>query len=77
MMKKVDELKIGEEFQLGDRKFRIEEETDGEIEVCVGCFFKDANLECRELQIFNIIPECSFSCRKDKKDVVFKEVKND
>lgn len=42
-MKKVDELKIGEEFQLGDRKFVVEEETDGEIEVCVGCFFKDAN----------------------------------
>ena len=76
-MKKVDELKIGEEFKLGDRKFVIEEETEGVIEVCVGCFFKDANLECRELQIFNIILECSFSCRKDKKDVVFKEVKND
>lgn len=34
-MKKVDELKIGEEFQLGDRKFRIEKDK---IETCVGCF---------------------------------------
>lgn len=76
-MKKVDELKIGEEFQLGDRKFVVEEETEGDIEVCVGCFFKDTNLECRELQIFSIIPECSFTCRKDKKDVIFKEVGND
>lgn len=35
-MKKVDELKIGEEFQLGDRRFRIEKERE---EFCEGCFF--------------------------------------
>lgn len=76
-MKKVDDLQIGEKFRLGDREFVIEEEKEVDIEACVGCFFKDANLECRELQIFSIIPECSFTSRKDKKDVIFKEVTND
>ena len=76
-MKKVDELKIGEEFQLGDRKFVIEQEAEGYIEVCVGCFFRDNNLHCDELQYYDFIPQCTKNCRKDNKNVIFKEVGND
>lgn len=73
-MKKVDELKIGEEFQLGDRRFRIEKDK---IETCVGCFFIENDIPCEELKIYSILPQCNRINRKDKKDVVFKEVKND
>lgn len=82
-MKKVDELKIGEEFQLGDRRFRIEEEVidkekiDFIEEYCIGCFFGDNNLQCAELQCYDLIPQCTTNCRKDNKNVIFKEVKND
>lgn len=82
-MKKVDELKIGEEFQLGDRKFRIEQEVidkekiDCVEEYCIGCFFGDNNLHCDELQYYDFIPQCTKNCRKDKKNIIFKEVEND
>lgn len=80
---KVDELQIGDKFQLGDRKFRIEEEvidkekSDFVEEYCIGCFFGDNNLHCDELQYYDFIPQCTKNCRKDKKNVIFKEVKND
>lgn len=82
-MKKVDELKIGEEFQLGDRKFVIEEEvivkekSNCAEEYCIGCFFGDNNLQCEELQYYDLIPQCTKNCRKDNKNVIFREVKND
>lgn len=75
-MKKVDELKIGEEFQLGDRRFRIEKEGE---DFCQECFFLSmvSNDVCEELRLYDILPPCASHCRKDKTDVVFKEVAND
>lgn len=76
-MKKVDDLQIGDKFQLGDRKFVIEEEKTSEYNFCKGCFFAKFNLECQELQTHCILPQCSAGARKDKKDVVFKEIENE
>lgn len=74
-MKKVEELKIGEEFQLGDRRFRIEKEGE---EFCEGCFFLStvSNDVCEELKLYDILPQCASYCRKDKTSVIFKEVEN-
>lgn len=78
-MKKVDDLQIGEKFRLGDREFVIEEEKiEGkERGYCVGCFFYGNELGCSDFRAYNFIPECSHHNRKDKKDVIFKEVENE
>lgn len=74
-MKKVDELQVGEKFRLGDREFVIEKEG---VEFCEGCFFLQmvSNDVCEELKLYDMLPQCASHCRKDKKNVVFKEVKN-
>lgn len=73
-MKKVDELELGEEFQLGDRKFIIQEDKIG---TCFDCFFIENLIPCEELKIYSILPQCNGDCRKDKTNVIFKEVGND
>lgn len=73
-MKKVDDLKTGEKFRLGDREFVIEEERKG---YCKGCFFEENDIPCEELKIYSILPQCNGDCRKDKTNVIFKEVAYD
>lgn len=69
-----ENLGIGETFILGCRKFKVVEIEDG----CNGCFFEsDCGFEnCLgyELQESYLLPECSKYCRKDKKNVIFKEM---
>lgn len=73
---KVDELQIGDKFQLGDRKFVIEKEGE---EFCEDCFFLSmvSNDVCEELKLYDILPQCASHCRKDKTNVIFKEIKNE
>lgn len=67
-------LDIGETFILGCRKFKVVEIEDG----CNGCFFDDGcGFESGigyELQGSYLLPECAKCYRKDKKNVIFKEV---
>ena len=68
-------LGVGETFQLGCRKITVVE-TD-EDNGCEGCFFDDdCGFGCLgyELQGNYMLPECSNWNRKDRKNVIFKEV---
>lgn len=65
----LDNLKIGECFTLGDKKFKI---TKG-IK-CSDCDFD--NMGCLVLRFYDLIPSCIYYGRKDNNiKIVFKEVK--
>lgn len=68
-------LKTGETFIMGYRKFIVLE--DGDFG-CEGCYFdKDYQSygDCEELLFAEAIPRCSKEARKDRKNVVFVEVR--
>lgn len=75
----MEELKIGDKIQLGNKKLEISEElpgTKGTFPKCEGCFFNGSVLDCSEFQLLDLIPSCSEVLRKDKKNIIFKEIKN-
>lgn len=69
-------LGVGKTFALGCRKFRVVEAD--EYDICVGCHFDENNTYCGcgDLQAEEFLPECFGNNRKDKKNVIFKEVEN-
>lgn len=69
-MKDIDDLKVGETFQLGNRRFKLEK---GIPEECGKCFFYVNCLECGEMQRYGFIPECEGKFREDSQDVIFIE----
>ena len=75
--KEFENLGIGETFQLGCRKFKVVESDRR----CVNCFFDgDCGFEdCLGyiLQENYLLPECANHYRKDKKNVIFKEVEDE
>lgn len=71
---KLEDKTIGDRFVVGDRTLEIIESEGGN---CENCFIKQLNVDCSELQIYDLIPLCSKTQRKDKKEVEFREVGND
>lgn len=61
------EFKIGEEFQCGHVKLRVEKST-----ICQGCFFNNPMCNCAGNSYF--IDSCISHQREDKTDVIFVEV---
>ena len=66
---KLDNLNIGDCFTVGEKKFKILERTN-----CDDC---DLDLGCIALDFYGLRPECDKFLRHDKKDVFFKEVKDE
>jgi hypothetical protein len=62
------EFKIGEEFQCGLIKLKVEKEKNG----CVGCVFVCVGGACKIAGI--IAGNCTSEEREDKTDVIFVEV---
>lgn len=83
--KEFKNLEVGKTFELGCRKFKVVENDNG----CKGCVFNkifnkmfdeifDENCRvCYRMLKSNFIPECYYEDRKDKKDVIFVEVKDE
>lgn len=69
-MENINDLKVGETFQLGNRKLRLEE---GSPDGCGNCFLYINCIECCSMQSHNVIPECKSKFRKDNKDIIFVE----
>lgn len=66
---KLDNLNIGDTFTIGERKYKIVENSS-----CDKC---DLDLGCSALDFYDLRPGCSKFLRHDKKDVIFKEVKDE
>lgn len=66
---KLEDKTIGDRFVVGDRTLEIIESGWGN---CENCFIKQLNVDCSELQIYDLIPLCSKTQRKE-----FREVGND
>lgn len=66
------EFEIGEIFQLGLVKLKVEK-TDAKLcEQCENCYLYEDIENCR--QLLNIIGSCEAKNRKDKTDVIFVKV---
>ena len=66
------ERKIGEVFEYDGKKLRVIEEP---FDTCDGCYFNGK--VCQEASILNIIGNCGcIILRKDKINIIFKEVKD-
>ena len=66
------ERKIGEEFEYDGKKLRVIEEP---FDTCDGCYFNGK--VCQEASILKIIGNCGcIILRKDKINIIFKEVKD-
>lgn len=63
--KEFQNLEVGKTFKSGNTTLIVEEVDSSS---CAGCFFKGKTC------IVAIAPDCSGRFRKDKKDVIFKEV---
>lgn len=63
------EFKLGEVFQCGHVKLKIEKSDF----ICGGCYFLGSSLDCRSINRL-ITGSCIKSERKDKTDVIFVKV---
>lgn len=67
-------LQVGKTFTFRDKTLKVEEV---DINECEGCFFyKNTAPDCEGI-LKEVAPGCASWARKDKKSVIFKEVKND
>lgn len=62
------EHKIGEVFELNGVRLRV----DNEVSECKGCYFIDACLDTRNL---DLVGHCVSDYRLDKENIIFTEVK--
>lgn len=60
------EFKVGEVFQLGLVKLRVEKSYMG---FCKGCFFRSSFYDCNSIE--TLTGECHHDEREDKTDVIF------
>ena len=67
-IEELNKLKIGDRFMVGDKVFEIVKDNDR----CDNCDFKDNG--CGVLNLYGLRPECHKFARKDKTNVIFKEV---
>ena len=65
------ERKIGEVFESNGVRLRVEKESSA----CKGCYFNGE--DCQSDQILNITGNCGNDLRKDKMNVIFKEIKTE
>ena len=65
------ERKIGEVFECNGVRLRVEKESSA----CKGCYFNGE--DCQSDQILNITGNCLTDLRKDKMNVIFKEIKTE
>ena len=63
------EFKIGETFQCGLVKLRVETPESG---LCKGCFFGSRSYDCGS--IINLTGSCYFDEREDNTNVIFVKV---
>jgi hypothetical protein len=69
-MEKLDR-EIGEEFQIGERTYRVDKAGNGNI--CAGCAF--INQECyKNLRVLDITGCCTEDIRTDKENVIFRDI---
>lgn len=66
------ERKIGEVFEYDGKKLRVIEDP---FDTCDGCYFNEK--DCQSDQILNIVGNCGYDLRKDKINVIFKEIKTE
>lgn len=64
-------LEVGKTFVYKNKKLIVKEV---EINDCTGCFFYEDKRDCED-KLKNKTPVCASWARKDKKSVVFKEVR--
>lgn len=62
-------LDIGETFQLGYHKLRVEETSSS----CKNCYMNEIG-SCDKFYDYGLIPECIDRDRKDEKAVIFREI---
>lgn len=67
-------LEVGEKFNIGNKNLKLIESVKYS---CDGCIFQNNISACETFQKKGIIPECSFDCRKDGKNIVFVEVEDE
>ena len=65
------ERKIGEVFECNGVRLRVEKESSA----CKGCYLNEE--DCLSDQILNITGNCGNDLRKDKMNVIFKEIKTE
>lgn len=68
------EFKIGEVFQFGFFKLKVEKTNKKLCDQCEECFMYDYIYNCKEL--IDIIGSCEAKNREDKTDVIFVEVED-
>ena len=67
-------LGVGKKFWLGYRELTVVEIDDPFM--CDSCFLRGQWRDCWRMIEKNFLPECYWENRKDKKNVIFIEVKN-
>lgn len=65
-------LDVGKTFELNNKIYKVKEQENGDKYSCDGCAFYYED-DCLELDI----PDCCVIDRKDKKPVIFIELKED
>lgn len=65
------EFAIGEEFQMGLTRLRVEK--DSKTTPCKGCIFDSSDITCENVEDF--VGRCLGCNRSDRTDVIFVEVK--
>lgn len=68
-------LPIGEVFEFEGKTFRVEKASPKKGGwTCEGCSFETKTIDCYGEVLNGRLPECIGEDRKDKKNVIFKEV---
>lgn len=68
------EFKVGEIFQFGFAKLKVEKSDEKLCDQCESCFMYDYMYNCR--LFIDIIGSCEAKHREDKTDVIFVKVED-
>lgn len=63
-------IKVGGVFKYKYSLYRVIENCD-----CCNCAFYNSGYDCVKLKLSDAIPRCGYSCRIDKKSVIFVKLK--
>lgn len=69
------DYEVGEEFQFGKIRIRVEESTD-KLDVCNGCIFKQYSVHACDI-VESFTGSCMSGYREDGKSVVFVKIEED
>lgn len=67
------ERKVGSKFKFGDAVLKVIEREKEPY--CYDCFMYEHNLPCYKSSIYGLVGDCVYFSRRDKKNVIFEEVK--